>query len=310
MYSFTTINTDNMYARTFSLFVCSLLLNFVTCQTPSLPSLAFDPAFARNYLYPISSAAFSLYPQACLNDVFGRNNSKVISYTQKACDDLNKETCAGYLAISDTRKAIILAFRGSNDNFQVIEEAGSIFKQMEDSIIGGKVNSYFYKAFQTLWTDGLRDSFLTAKNACPSYEIWVTGHSLGAAMASLAAGDIVKLGYSNNAVVKLVTFGQPRTGDSDYAAAHDLLLPDSYRVVHAHDIVPHLPPEGIEGYRHHRNEIWYNNAMLVSNDTYIECDTDESNACSNSGLDLSIDDHRLYYGVDVMSWALDGCQYP
>ncbi|KIH66133.1 hypothetical protein ANCDUO_03542 [Ancylostoma duodenale] len=38
-------------------------------------------------------------------------------------------------------------------------------------------------------------------------------------MASLAASHIVANGYVNASNVKLVTFGQPRTGDHDYANA-------------------------------------------------------------------------------------------
>ena len=42
-----------------------------------------------------------------------------------------------------------------------------------------KVNQYFYTAFNDLWTAGIKDDFLTLKNANPGYELWVTGHSLG-----------------------------------------------------------------------------------------------------------------------------------
>jgi predicted lipase len=45
----------------------------------------------------------------------------------------------------------------------------------------------------------------------------VTGHSLGAAMASLCAGYIAAMGYIPGDKIKLVTYGQPRTGDLAYA---------------------------------------------------------------------------------------------
>ena len=45
----------------------------------------------------------------------------------------------------------------------------------------------------------------------------VTGHSLGAAMASLCAGYIAYMGYIPGDKIKLVTYGQPRTGDLAYA---------------------------------------------------------------------------------------------
>lgn len=52
----------------------------------------------------------------------------------------------------------------------------------------------------------------------------MTGHSLGGAMASIAAATAVKKGYFTSANVLLYDFGQPRTGDNNYAAAHDTLV--------------------------------------------------------------------------------------
>lgn len=88
-------------------------------------------------------------------------------------------------------------------------------------IAGGKVSKYFGDAFTTLWNQGMKDDFLKLRNANPTYEVWVTGHSLGGAMASLAASYIVASGVVPSTDVKLVTFGQPRTGNKDFAHAHD-----------------------------------------------------------------------------------------
>ena len=44
---------------------------------------------------------------------------------------------------------------------------------------------------------------------------------MGAAMASIAAGYIANFMYIPGDMIKLVTFGQPRTGDADYAAFID-----------------------------------------------------------------------------------------
>ena len=102
----------------------------------------------------------------------------------------------------------------------------------------------------------MKDDFLTLKNANPDHELWVTGHSLGGAMASLAATTISKLGYMSPDKIKLITFGEPRVGDADYASAVDTLIPYVYRIIHAHDIVPHVPPRGLYGYIHHKGEVW------------------------------------------------------
>ncbi len=47
---------------------------------------------------------------------------------------------------------------------------------------------------------------------------------MGAALATLCASLIVKLELIPGERVKLVTMGEPRTGDIEFARAHDLLV--------------------------------------------------------------------------------------
>ena len=49
--------------------------------------------------------------------------------------------------------------------------------------------------------------------------------------------------------------------------------------------------------------------MLTSASGFTECDVDESETCSDGVIDLSIEDHRSYYGKDIMTWASNGCTY-
>lgn len=50
----------------------------------------------------------------------------------------------------------------------------------------------------------------------------VTGHSLGGSVASIAATWILNQYQMDQDRIKLITFGQPRTGDTDYALAHNM----------------------------------------------------------------------------------------
>ena len=65
--------------------------------------------------------------------------------------------------------------------------------------------------------------------------IWVTGHSLGGAMASLVAQRLAIDGYPVRAVY---TYGSPRAGDRKFRDAYRL---PNYRFVNDNDLVPHLP---------------------------------------------------------------------
>ena len=104
-----------------------------------------------------------------------------------------------------------------------------------------KAHSGFKAAY-----DAVKDQMLRAVmkliNEHSSASVFVTGHSLGGALAVLAALDIKKAIGSRK--IHLYTYGQPRVGNSDFADYVFSVLPgDQYiRVVHYDDAVPHLPP--------------------------------------------------------------------
>ena len=91
------------------------------------------------------------------------------------------------------------------------------------------------------------------KGLYPSYAIKTTGHSLGGALAQLTAMELVHSGYS----VSMINFGQPRVGESNYAAFSNTKLPNQYRVVHNKDMVPHNPTSTWPlNFYHTRYEEW------------------------------------------------------
>jgi hypothetical protein len=85
--------------------------------------------------------------------------------------------------------------------------------------------------------------------------IWITGHSLGGAVAALL---VATLDHRNFKEVSAITFGQPKFTDAHGAAklAHLKVL----RIVHDEDPIPMLPPVAVEGlgvvlYRHFGPEV-------------------------------------------------------
>lgn len=103
---------------------------------------------------------------------------------------------------------------------------------------GGRVHSGFLQAFGDVCS--LLDDFVGCRR--PAQRIWLTGHSLGGALATLTAAH---LGAEN--VHGLYTFGCPRVGDAAFAG---VLTTSSYvRFVHRDDWVPTVPPTFL-GYVH------------------------------------------------------------
>nr|CAD2188393.1 unnamed protein product [Meloidogyne enterolobii] len=110
----------------------------------------------------------------------------------------------------------------------------------------------------------------------------ITGHSLGGALASLAAAKIVHSKAIPQERIKLVTFGQPRTGDSGFASGMASSLSFyNYRVTRARDLVVHVPPRVFQDYAHYRTEIFYDNDMKPGA-KWIRCvGGDEDKNCAN-----------------------------
>jgi len=118
----------------------------------------------------------------------------------------------------------------------------------------------------------------------PALHIYVTGHSLGAAIATLAAADL----YQLTPDISLYTYGSPRVGDETFAKYFDKIVPDSFRVVAHQDFVPKVPQRFL-GFRHVSREIWYPEA---TGNSFRVCDGGEDDKCSNS-LNLLVDEQSI-----------------
>lgn len=75
---------------------------------------------------------------------------------------------------------------------------------------------------------------------------------------------------------KLYTYGQPRVGNTAFAAYVFSQVADSFRVIHYEDIVPHVPTIAMD-YRHHNYEVWYQKDMK----SYKVCNAEDP-TCSDS----------------------------
>lgn len=99
-----------------------------------------------------------------------------------------------------------------------------------------------HKGFYDSWRS-LRAQTIIVLNelGCNNKPIRMTGHSLGAAIATIAAFELLAEGYR---VKHVYTFGQPRIGNEAWVKAfEERMAPIPYfRVVEFKDPVPHLPP--------------------------------------------------------------------
>jgi Lipase (class 3) len=94
-----------------------------------------------------------------------------------------------------------------------------------------------------------------------SAAIEITGHSLGAALATLYTLENARTEQISTPAV--CTFASPLVGDATFAAAFNGLGLLSWRIVNAPDLVPMLPP-GFLGFRHVDTLQQFNSSGSVS----------------------------------------------
>jgi hypothetical protein len=141
----------------------------------------------------------------------------------------------------------ILAFRGTEaltpgDSWRKLASVARDWwidarVRQADDPLGGQVHAGFQHALDAIWPQ-----LAAVLNEAPLW--WLSGHSLGGALAALAGPRLRAAGTGLGGVI---TYGQPRVGN-DGCASRLAALP-LLRVVNACDLVPELPPE-VLGYRH------------------------------------------------------------
>lgn len=110
----------------------------------------------------------------------------------------------------------------------------------------GFVHSGFRKEARKIW-----DPVLAYAQKHSAKKIVVTGHSLGAAMATYIAQELAWHGITN---VELYTFGSPRLGSRDFV---DAMTVPHWRFVNNNDGVTHVPPQAF-GFKHHGQLMYIN----------------------------------------------------
>jgi triacylglycerol lipase len=146
----------------------------------------------------------------------------------------------GYVATKDGNAYVII--RGTQTPLEWLADftVGQVPFQQDPT--WGRTTVGFkniYDQFATAIIDQLK--LLRAKGQAKN--IFVTGHSLGAALAHLVAADIfIQLGVAPISY----TFSGPRTGDPLFAAAYAKAQIETWRVFNTEDIVPTVPLAAVE----------------------------------------------------------------
>ena len=135
------------------------------------------------------------------------------------------------------KETIVLAFRGTEPD-ELSDVLADVNAIPRGAMTYGWVHSGFRGELDKLW-----ETIVETVNTNKEKQIYITGHSLGAAMATLATSRIEEF----RKVEQLTTFGSPRVGTRKFVK--NISTPHM-RFVNNNDIVTKVPLF-IMGYKHH-----------------------------------------------------------
>jgi predicted lipase len=135
----------------------------------------------------------------------------------------------------------LLVLRGTQRGYewlQTINARQVVSEEMRAFNFPGAI----HRGFATIYAR-LSQAVITATRGLdPSRPLVLSGHSLGAPLATLAALDIAQRVPALAGNLRLYTYAAPRLGDPTFAEALSRRIPNCYRVVNQADVVPELPP--------------------------------------------------------------------
>jgi len=219
----------------------------ITFKNLSPPYKAYDYLKGhRAYPFEAEATAFNVVNAWWLaeistlvyaDDDFVRSRFRLAGLPQVRFFDKQSTQC--YVANND--RFAIVAFRGSEiwkkkgkfDLTKVMADLkADVDIRLTDWFSGGKVHHGFRDALEEVWSDLLPYITRLDRKGC---KIWMTGHSLGAALATLC-------GSRYGSVQGVYTFGSPRVGNDGFKEQLDVKI---YRIVNNEDIVARVPPPGV-----------------------------------------------------------------
>lgn len=166
------------------------------------------------------------------------------------------KTLTGRLTEKDFSRIDLMSPEGKFACATALADAGSI--RLEDAEFDRQVQRLISEAVEDgeIGNDGdvekiidfVKEKVLAIESLKNSVEVYVAGHSMGGAMASLCALDLRRcLGNADNQGlgIKVYTIGSPKIGNIHFANYYNQQIGEgmSYRVENFFDIVPQTPPE-------------------------------------------------------------------
>jgi triacylglycerol lipase len=145
--------------------------------------------------------------------------------------------CYGF--IIESPDSIVISFRGSRTNPDWIADASIKQTYFPYTRIKLGIHSGFAEVYKAC-----REKIIDTLNKLDSSkQLYITGHSLGGALAVLCALDTAVNTAFTDPV--MYNFGSPRVGNPKFVQSYNEIISNSVRIVNTNDIVALLPPAAV-----------------------------------------------------------------
>lgn len=272
----------------------------------------------------LAKAAYLVYQDETYADEITQQRWTIAPDSSQYFDETERDTQA---FLFKTDHCIVLAFRGSQEkkdwhtnfkfrlkNFACQQSMQPLDEDTTPPI--GMVHSGFQAAWNAVEDQVIQHIRLWNADRAAPLPLFITGHSLGGALATVAAASLVKRKHVN--IQGVYTFGQPRVGDLIFVLdVGQALKGKIFRFVNNNDIVPHVPLpysfwNPLRIYVHLGQLLYFNTrGQLILQPNIITWLFDRAIGLLRDALEPGFDmvnDHRLEFYITNLEKALVAAQ--
>ena len=197
---------------------------------------------------------------------------------------------------------LVVVFRGTDEIADWLDNINVAPKKTPF----GKVHRGFYLALHDIWAQMRRAIVRFQKPLDSNKPIFLTGHSLGGALATLGAAEMAN---NDEPFYGVYTFGSPRCGKRRFEEKYKIAAQArTFRFVNNADLVTRMPAR-IMNYRHVGNLVYISNEGKLSMNLgfwyrFIDTVTAVAADIGKKGLE-GIEDHKMnHYIKAIKKWGL------
>jgi triacylglycerol lipase len=165
------------------------------------------------------------------------NGQIVLPDSMEVMKFVEDDTTDATAFVATNERNVIVSVRGTDSLKDFIVDAKFIQEKYKfGNSVEARIHGGFLEDYLAIRQE-VRLAVAMALASSPGRSLWLTGHSLGAGIASILALDMALSGMSPS----VYTFGSPRVGNLAFSRAYNKYVPLTTRVAHCMDVVTRIP---------------------------------------------------------------------